>query len=415
MKEKDVLFLCQYFYPDYISSATLPYDTAAAFTAAGLRVGVLCGYSREYKSNEQSVPLKENYNGIEIRRLNYIQLDKRSRIGRLVSFFSFFFMSILHFWHIREYKMVIVYSNPPILPIIAYLAKKIFGTRFVFVCYDVYPEIAITTNSITESSLISKTMKIVNYLLYQNVDKVIALSNEMKDFLLKNRNSITDERVIVISNWYDDKRKQNIEESYSNDLFNRIQVKEKLVVSYLGNMGTAQDLNTLIGAIKYLKDETEIVFVFAGHGNKLDFLKETVKKENMINVYVFDFLHGDDFNDALNISDVFVVSLEDGVTGLAVPSKVYSYMMAGKPILSIMGKSSDISKDLVENNAGYGIEVGDVTSLVSSIQYLSKNETKRNEMGNNARKLFLAKYTTEKCTSKYVEMAKEVLEEGNET
>jgi hypothetical protein len=53
--------------------------------------------------------------------------------------------------------------------------------------------------------------------------------------------------------------------------------------------------------------------MFAGHGNKMDQLKSKVKEENLINVTIFDFLHGQDFQDALNISDCFLVSLADDV------------------------------------------------------------------------------------------------------
>ena len=61
-KKKDILFLCQFFYPEYISSATLPYDTARALKAAGYSVDALCGYPREYAHNAE-VPRKEEVDG----------------------------------------------------------------------------------------------------------------------------------------------------------------------------------------------------------------------------------------------------------------------------------------------------------------------------------------------------------------
>ena len=68
--KKDILFLCQFFYPEYISSATLPFDTAAALKKAGFSVDVLCGYPREYSASE-NVPVTEEIDGIRIRRLKY--------------------------------------------------------------------------------------------------------------------------------------------------------------------------------------------------------------------------------------------------------------------------------------------------------------------------------------------------------
>lgn len=411
MKEKkDVLFLCQFFYPEYISSATLPYDTAKAFVKSGLSVCVLCGYPKEY-SRYKKVPFKEIHEGIEINRLNYIQLKRSNLLGRLINYFSFTVSVLTRFISIRKYKTIIVYSNPPILPLIASLAKKIFGIKVIFVSYDVYPEIAIKTNTIKEQSIISKAMNFINKSLYKNASKVIALSNDMKEMILKNRSQINENQIEVIPNWFEDKKTLNTEKSYKNFLFKDFKLKEKLVISYFGNMGIAQDLNTLIEAIRQFKFDEDVVFVFAGHGNKLPYLKHTVEKEELKNVIIYEFLHGENFQDALNISDVFIVSLEKELTGLAVPSKTYSYMMAGKPVIAVMGTKSDIAKDLIENRAGFALEVGEVDNLVNVIKELKKNEQLRTDMGLNIRRVFEQKYTTEKATSKYVDMIKGILEE----
>lgn len=411
MKNKnDILFLCQFFYPEYISSATLPFDTAEALVKEGFSVDVLCGYPKEY-TEKNKVPRKEKYNGIKIKRLKYIQMKRSHTIGRLVNYFSFTLSVFLHILSMRKYKSIIVYSNPPVLPLIATFASKIFGCKMIFVCYDIYPEIAIRTSIISENSIISKVMNFINRLLYKNVTKVVALSNDMKNFLLKNRNQLDKNQVVVIPNWYEDK-KNDSQNPYNNVLFEKICAKDKLVVSYFGNMGIAQDLNTIIDAMVLKKNDNNVVFVFAGHGNKLSFMKDVVKKHDLTNVYIYDFLRSNDFEDALSISDIFVVSLNKGLTGLAVPSKTYSYMMAGKPILSIMSKEADISRDLINYQAGYGIEVGDVSKFISIIDELKTNPEMIKKMGNNAQELFHEKYTKEKCTKKYVEMMKEILEES---
>ena len=291
----------------------------------------------------------------------------------------------------KNYRSVIVYSSPPILPFVASIANKLFGTKIVFVCYDVYPEIAIETKTIGEGSIISKAMRVVNRSVYKRLSKVVVLSTDMKDYLLKNRPQLQDNQVVVIPNWYEDKTVENTGLSYQNELFKPTHAKDKFVISYLGNMGTAQDLTTLTEAIKILKEEQDIVFLFAGHGNKVPQLKKIINQENLNNVYVYDFLHGEDFQDALSSSDVFVVSLERGLSGLAVPSKTYSYLMAGKPVISIMSHNTELAQDLLKNNAGYNVEVGEVSNLVSVINSLKSDPEKVITMGKNARSLFLEK------------------------
>lgn len=408
--KRDVLFLCQYFYPEYVSSATLPYDTAKALVKAGFSVSALCGYPNEYNKDGE-VPVEEVHEGIKIKRLKYLQFKRSNFIGRLINYFSFTFAVFLRFLSIGNYKSIIVYSNPPVLPLIAAWASRIFKTKMIFVSYDIYPEMAHITKSISENGLISRMMQFINKRIYKNVNKVVALSNEMKEYLLQHREQLEEQQVEVIPNWYDAKPIEDVANSYLNNKFVDLKPNENLIVSYFGNMGICQNLDTILGAIRRLKNDGEIRFVFAGHGNKMDQLRKLVKEEHLDKAVVYDFLHGQDFQDALNISDVFLVSLSDGLTGLAVPSKTYSYMMAGKPVIAIMGVHSDISKDLLENNAGFAMEVGEVDKLVNSIMELKKDKKLRTEMGLNIRRVFEEKYTTEKSTSKYVEMMREVLED----
>ena len=85
--KKDILFMCQFYHPEFISSAQLPHDTVKALTAAGFTVDVLCGYPREYGGAD--TPVKENLGGIMIRRLRYIQLRRVGFLGRIINYFSF--------------------------------------------------------------------------------------------------------------------------------------------------------------------------------------------------------------------------------------------------------------------------------------------------------------------------------------
>ena len=109
-KKKDILFLCQYFYPEYVSSATLPFDTAVALSKAGYTVDALSGYPQEYNLTDK-VPMKETHENIEIKRLKYLQLKRSNFIGRLMNYFSFTFSVALRFSEFRKYKAIIGYAS----------------------------------------------------------------------------------------------------------------------------------------------------------------------------------------------------------------------------------------------------------------------------------------------------------------
>lgn len=400
-KKRDILFLCQFFYPEYISSAQLPWDTVQALKKAGFTVDALCGYPREY-SDGNNIPEKETVDGVNIHRLKYIQTGRAGFLGRIINYFSFTFMVLLHLFEVAKYRAVVVYSNPPILPWIASWAKVLFGTKLVFVSYDLYPEVATVTNTLREGNIICRLMEHINKCVYRRADKVVALSSEMKDYILAHRNAL-ETQVDVIPNWYADQgeTERNREENRFRDT-----VENRFVVSYFGNMGTMQDMDTILGAIRELKDE-DIFFLFAGHGNKMEKLKSIVEQEGISNIAIHKFLHGQDFRDALAISDCAFVSLEKGATGLCVPSKTYSYMMQGLPLLAIMDEC-DIVRD-IEAGAGAWVRSGESEKLAKIIRSLKDDPEAVARMRKTCRRIYMENYTTEICTNKYVTLFQKLL------
>lgn len=402
--KKDILFACQFFYPEYISSAQLPFDTAKALKAAGYSVDVLCGYPREYLDGD-NIPVEETVKGIHIRRLKYIQLDRSGFLGRIVNYFSFIFMVLLNLPRLRHYRSIVVYSNPPILPWIVSWAKALFGTKLVFVAYDLYPEVATVTRTLGEGNPICKLMNHINRCICRRADRIVALSSEMKAYILAHRD-YPENAVKIIPNWYADHGP--VSPDRENNPFRQV-TKDRFTVSYFGNMGTMQDMQTILQAVRELRNE-DVFFLFAGHGNKMGALRDTVQTEGIDNITIYPFLHGQDFQDALAISDCALVTLVSGATGLCVPSKTYSYMMRGIPLLAVMDEG-DIVSD-IESGAGRWVRNGEGSLLARHIREMKADPETVSRMRTVCRKLYETKYTEEICTSQYVTLFRELLEQA---
>ena len=400
--KKDILFLCQFFYPEYVSSATLPFDTALALTRAGYSVEALCGYPQEFYQGA-AVPEEETVQGIHIRRLRYRAMDRGSKLGRIASYLSFTGTVLRRLGSFSGYRAVIVYSNPPLLPFAAYLSKKLFGCKLIFVAYDLYPEIAERTHVIRSGSMMARVMQFINRRVYRNADRVVTLSQEMRDFICANR-PVSGDRVAVIPNWY---RDEGVSRPISPESPFYRMAQEQFVVGYFGNLGTAQDLDTLLGAIRLLKDDASVHFLFAGNGNKMPVLKEAVQQEKLENVTVHAFLHGQDFQDALSASGCAVVSLAPGLTGLCSPSKTYSYMMKGLPLLVIMGES-DVAR-AAQSGAGVCIANGDSAGLAAAICRLRDDPALVARMRQTCRRLYEQDYTPETAAQRYTALMQGLL------
>ena len=343
--KRDILFLCQFFYPEYNSSATLPFDTARHLAQSGYSVGALCGYPREYNTSGE-VPVREMKDGVSIRRLHYMQLNRRSKLGRLINYFSFTLSVLLHILEIKDYQAVIVYSNPPVLPIAAIWANRLFKTKIIFVSYDVYPEVAYASGSLREGSTVSSVMQRINRSLFQRAESVVALTDEMREYLLDHRPELSADRIVTISNWAHEatagsKSVARAELGYTDEDF---------IVAYFGNIGICQDETALIQAMDQLADYKNIKFLIAGHGNKMPSVRQAA--ERLPNVRICDFLTGTAFEHAVAASSCGIVSLEQGLTGMCAPSKYYSYLQGGLPILAVAEQNSYLSKEALHSEIG---------------------------------------------------------------
>lgn len=401
MKTKRILILCQYFYPEYVSSATLPTQMAEDLVNKGMKIDVICGWPYEY-SESKNVLKKESYKGINIHRLKYAQFDNKSKIGRLINFFSLFIMFMLRMPKMLKYDHILVYSNPPILPFIPDLIHRIFKKKYSFVAYDIAPDNAIKTGATKPGSLIDKVMKYINKNVYKNAENVIVLGTEMKKYILENKISNKESNIHVIPNWYDEKS-LNSDKVYKID-FKNIRKQYKKILLYSGNMGQLQDMETIMQFLKHIKYNKEMATIICGHGKKKELVNSFIKDNDIENVFVYDFLTGTDYSDVLNIADCCITSLVQEGIGLGVPSKNYGYLAAGKPLIAIMDKETDIVKQIKSYNAGLHVCNNDFQSIINFIEKNSPGDL--NRMGENAYRIYKDNYTRELCTEKYFNLLK---------
>jgi glycosyltransferase involved in cell wall biosynthesis len=300
---------------------------------------------------------------------------------------------------------LIIYTNPPILPFIGYLIKKITKNKFIFVCFDLYPDIGIETNSIKRYGFIHMIMNFINKKVYKHADIVVALSDDMRKVMLNNFGSILKNEPIVIHNWFTGSSNDN--KNYNDDY--NFRDDYKFVVLYSGNFGEAQDLNTIIDAIVEFKNQEilqDILFIFSGYGVKLKYMKDIFEKNNIKNIKIFNYLSENDYESLLNFSDICIVTLEKGLEGLGVPSRLYGYLAYGKPIISIMHENTEISKLVKRFNAGFTMTHGDIKELKNFLMALLLDSSLINLLSENATSLYKTMFLKINSLEKYHDVIK---------
>jgi glycosyltransferase involved in cell wall biosynthesis len=150
-----------------------------------------------------------------------------------------------------------------------------------------------------------------------------------------------------------------------------------------------------------------VVFIFVGGGLRKKELLDELSFGEQKNLIVLPFQPNENFNNILTASHVQIVTLREGLEGMAVPCKIYGIMAAGIPTIAMVPEQSEIAFVVREENCGVVLGPCDIEGLKRIITTLKTNINLREQMGQNGRKAFEKKYTTKIIAEKY----KRVLDE----
>jgi glycosyltransferase involved in cell wall biosynthesis len=406
--EGKIYFLTQYFYPDVASTAQLLTELAEDLSKYGLRVEVFTAQPSYNKS--QKLLTAENYNGIIIRRVWNTHFHRSNILGRLLNEFTFVISLIFALFFARLEKGVfLIGTNPPLLPVVGLILKRIKKFPYIYFIYDIYPDIAVKLGYLSKNSILTKFFEAVNRRALVNADKIIVIGECIKDVIEKKVLNYPQckKKIEVIHNWADEKKIFPVPKE-SNRFIKEHGLEGKFVILHSGNLGISYPLELLIEAANKLKSKN-IIFLFIGNGGKKPILEKMAKEMELKNVKFLPYQDKGVLSYSLSSGDVSIVTMEEEMEGLRVPSKLYSFLAAGRPILGIVPKKSEVALIVERAKCGLIVELNDADRFCSTIEYLYNNQSLLAEFSVNARKYFESNFTRSMATKKYLEVIKSVL------
>jgi glycosyltransferase involved in cell wall biosynthesis len=366
------------------------------------KVKVICGQPN-YAAKGTRAPKREFHKGVEIFRVWGTTLDKNVIFFRLLNMLtlgaSIFLKSLVK---IKNGQMIVVVSAPPSLPFITAIAAKIRSARYNLIVQDKYPETLIAVGKIYPDSIFVKIFNKLNVWLYREAERIIVVGRDMGE-LVKNQlngNLGHKTKIEVIQNWasleeIEPARRDN------NELLKELGISDKFVFLYAGNMGHPQDLESIIECAVRLKDDQRFHFLFLGSGVKKKWLETKVKEADLSNVTVIPPRPRDEQKLFLNACDVGFVSLVKGMRGVAMPSRTYNFLAAGKPILALTEENSEVARVIEEDRVGWIVAPNEPIKLLQIIYKIYEDRDLLEEIGKRARKSALDKYSVETAVYKY--------------
>ena len=280
----------------------------------------------------------------------------------------------------KKYDLIFATSNPPINSYIGLLLKRKYKCPFIYMNWDIYPQVIRKTISNPLTNFICMLWSKWNRLNYPHIDRIITLGNIMAENIRHDNKKV---KLTVIPLPVDTDLLKPLKKNENQFAINQ-QLDNKFVVLYSGKMGRGHNIEIILEAAKFLKGTDDIKFVFIGNGEKVALIKEFLRNENINNVLLLPLQSEEIFPLSMAVGDIGIVSQEKMIAQLFMPSKVYSMMSCGEAIIGIGTGHDDLCR---LNDIGEIIDNDDFNSLVVKIEKLYKDRSLLERYKINARKV----------------------------
>ncbi|MCI6414317.1 glycosyltransferase family 4 protein [Butyricimonas virosa] len=342
---------------------------------------------------------------VHIHRFRMYQEGKHAVFRALRYVFCEF---IYLFYMLRDkYDVAFIDSTPPIqglkLPLVRLFRKK----PVIYNAQDLFPDTLSGAGLASREGILWKIGSWVARMTFRNSNKIIAISQDIKENLI--RKGVEAEKIEVVYNWVDEKAIIPIPKA-DNPLFEEFGIsRDKFIVVYAGNLGNAQNIDIIVDAAVLLKCDEDIQFVIFGTGGLEESIRERISSEHLVNLILLPLQPYEKVSYVYSLGDVCIVSCKAGLGGSAMPSKTWSIMSCGRPVVASFDEGE--LKDILESNdCGVFTRAGDLRGFVNAIKILNANRARCVTMGMAGRKFILDNLTKEVGTQKYVDVIKCVIE-----
>jgi glycosyltransferase involved in cell wall biosynthesis len=298
---------------------------------------------------------------------------------------------------------VFMTTNPPLVPWVAPLAKRLFGMRYALLVYDVYPDVLSRMGMIRRNGLIERLLRRLSARSMQGAECVIALGEHMKRTILAHLPPGQAVPVEVIPNWADTDTIQPIPRA-ANPFAREHGLMDKFVVMYSGNFGATHDVESIVDAAELLTGLPDVQFVLIGGGTRLKEIQRYVRTKALPNLLLLDWLPAEQLRYSLTSADCLVVSLDAGYEGISVPGKTYTSLAAGAAVLAVTPPRTELADLVREEQCGLWVPPRSSVDLAKAVRGLHADPSRVDRMKANARAAAETRYNVEACTRRYREI-----------
>jgi colanic acid biosynthesis glycosyl transferase WcaI len=340
-----LLVLNQYYWPGIEATAQLLTDLCEAL-AEDLEVTVVTGVLHGHEDEPRHVV----HSGVEIVRVPSTSFERSKLFARATNYLTYLSNALLRGLRGQKPDIVLCMTDPPIVADVALLVARRYRVPLVVISQDVFPEIAVQLKRL-ENPLGMRVLRTLVAVYLRRADRIVAIGDTMRARL--EEKGAPPERVRVIPNWVDTERL--VPQDHANGWSTNLGLERLFVVMHSGNVGHAQDLDSLVRSATFLRDLDDLRILVIGMGARH---AELLALAELLEVEQVTFLYYQPrrvLAQSLSAADVHVVGLAPGLAGYVVPSRLYGILAVARPVIVAADVESETAQ--VVQRVGCGIVV----------------------------------------------------------
>jgi colanic acid biosynthesis glycosyl transferase WcaI len=337
-------------------------------------------------------------NGVRVLRVWVPSVDRKRLPLRALQFLCFQVGAAVSGLS-RRYD-VALFGNPSLNVWLPFAVHSVLrGTPAVFSVHDVYPDVGIALGIFRNQAVISTVAALERFCLKRS-SSVRILSESFAPPL--KALGVPESKLVLIYDYVDTELIQPM--SRRNSFAAEHGLEDRFVVLYAGNIGLSQGLENVLLAARRLSSYPDILFVFVGDGTGRAALVAEANKRRLENVKFLPFQARSRLPEVLASADVGLVILKEGIGVQSLPSKIYSILAGGRPLLASVDEQSATADLVKRSEAGLCVRPGDAGRLAEAILILRNAPELREKFGQNGRRYALQHHSVETAAVRFEEL-----------
>ncbi len=418
----NIVVLCPHFAPDMAPTGEVMTAITTRLAARGHRLHVVTSlpwyrhHATEPGWDGQLVRHEDTPWG-RITRVHPFPTDKTNIPARALAFGGFTLLSAIEGALSSERPDVVLAMSPPLtLGLAGWAVARSRRAPFVFNIQDVFPDVAVELGLLTNPQVISVARRL-EVRTYRHADAVTVLSDELAENVRAKLAAAVPARardealakVHVIPNFVDTSAVVAEAPPGGRAYRDEFGLGQRTVVMYAGNVGFSQSLDLVIEAARRLQDRSEVVFVINGGGSARESLVSSAA--DLANVVFVGMQPKARLSEVLACGDLHVVPLRRGLAASSVPSKLYSILAAGRPIVASVDPGTEVERTVIEAGAGVAVPPDDADAFTAAITELLDDPRRRLGLGESGRRFVEGWMTPEAVAVAYEELFERLIAE----